>query len=257
MTTALSGFKSHGIREPLTNRIAGILDEYPDGTQIARELLQNSDDARSTVQWYLLDHHHHNLRRQNQTKSKGASGRTEELKLFHEDLNEYMGPALLAGNDSLFEEKDFLSMKNLAASEKKTDETKIGQMGIGFNSIYHMTDCPSFISGEKFMVIEPHERIFNGVNSPFSEGAVLGNFVGNNVGLDKFPNQLKVFSVLEDIDFSKPYQGTIFRFPLRSKEQAETSKLSKNAYSAEKVLQMLNKLKEEALRGILFLKHIE
>ncbi|KAG0274568.1 hypothetical protein BGZ95_009655, partial [Linnemannia exigua] len=44
------GFKSHGIREPLTTRIAGILRAYPDSTQIARELLQNSDDARATVQ---------------------------------------------------------------------------------------------------------------------------------------------------------------------------------------------------------------
>ncbi|KAF9996370.1 hypothetical protein BGZ65_008039, partial [Modicella reniformis] len=125
MDPAFLGFRSHGIREPLTNRIAGILDEYPDGTQIARELLQNSDDARSRVQWYLLDHHHHHARSQKQTKSKGASGQVGELGLFHKDLIEYMGPALLAGSDSVFEEKDFLSMKNLAASEKKTDETKI------------------------------------------------------------------------------------------------------------------------------------
>ncbi|KAG0003500.1 hypothetical protein BGZ65_001640, partial [Modicella reniformis] len=55
MTITLSGFKSHGIREPLINRIAGILDEHPDGTQIARELLQNSDDARPTVQLQTLD----------------------------------------------------------------------------------------------------------------------------------------------------------------------------------------------------------
>ncbi|KAI8346951.1 hypothetical protein B0O80DRAFT_221440 [Mortierella sp. GBAus27b] len=245
MTPTLSGFRSHGIREPLTKRIAGILDEYPDGTQIARELLQNSDDARSKFQWYLLDHRHH-FRHQ-----------VDGPKLFHENLREYMGPALLAGSDSLFEENDFKSMKNLADSEKKSDETKIGQMGIGFNSIYHMTDCPSFISGDQFMVIEPHERIFNGVNSTFTEGAVRGNFVDNTVGLELFPDQLKTFAVLEDIDFTKPYPGTIFRFPLRTNEQAQESRLSKNAYPAEKVLEMLAKLKNEALRGILFLKHIE
>jgi len=124
MARRFKNFSSHGIREPLTNRIAGILDEYPDGTQIARELLQNSDDARSKVQWYFLDHHDQRGR---------LSGDSTGLRLFHDDLAEYMGPALLAGSDSLFEEKDFLSMKNLAASEKKNDETKIGQMGIGFN----------------------------------------------------------------------------------------------------------------------------
>ncbi|KAF9349650.1 hypothetical protein BGX26_012077 [Mortierella sp. AD094] len=247
MTASLSGFKSHGIREPLTNRIAGILDEYPDGTQIARELLQNSDDARSTVQWYLLDHHSYidNAKSDN------------DLRLFHDDLKEYMGPALLAGSDSLFEERDFKSMKNLAASEKRNDETKIGQMGIGFNSIYHMTDCPSFISGDQFMVVEPHERIFNGVRSEFMEGAVRGNFTEGSQGLNIFPDQLKAFSILEDIDFTQSYPGTIFRFPLRTANQAKTSKLSSNAYSADKVLEMLLKLKNEALKAMLFLKHIE
>ncbi|KAF9980129.1 hypothetical protein BGZ75_008779 [Mortierella antarctica] len=257
MAPKLKGFGSHGIREPLTNRIAGILDEYPDGTQIARELLQNSDDARSTVQWYLLDHRNHL-----HYPSSPGQGTKNTLKLFHEDLEEYMGPALLAGNDSLFEEKDFLSMKNLAASEKRADVTKIGQMGIGFNSIYHLTDCPSFISGEQFMVIEPHERIFNGAHSEFTEGAVKGNYVEEGQGLEHFPDQLKPFAVVEDIDFSKPYPGTVFRFPLRTKAQAETSRLSPYAYPAEKaseldVLEMLLKLKQEALKGLLFLKHLE
>ncbi|KAK3820137.1 MAG: hypothetical protein J3Q66DRAFT_167318 [Benniella sp.] len=244
-------FKNRGVREPLTNRIAGILDEYPDGTQIARELLQNSDDARSKLQWYLLDHRHHIRQRQTDTDQ------VEDLKIFHPALAEYMGPALLAGSDSVFEEKDFKSMKNLAASEKKTDETKIGQMGIGFNSIYHMTDCPSFISGDQFMMVEPHERIFNGVNSKCEEGIAHGDFVEDEFGLQNFPDQLRTFSVLEDIDFSKPYPGTIFRFPLRTADQAKDSKISPKAYPAEKVMEMLEKLKDEALRGILFLKHIE
>ncbi|KAG0259647.1 hypothetical protein BG011_002498 [Mortierella polycephala] len=254
MLSTRAGFKSHGIREPLTNRIAGILDEYPDGTQIARELLQNSDDARSKVQWYLLDHRNHLNNNNNDANDRSVN---RKLQLFHDDLSEYMGPALLAGNDSLFEDKDFKSMKNLAASEKRTDASKIGQMGIGFNSIYHLTDCPSFISGDQFMVIEPHERIFNGKRSEFAEGAVRGDFVGDQVGQKEFPDQLKAFSVIEDIDFTKPYLGTIFRFPLRTKKQAQTSLLSKYAYPAEKVLEMLMKLKDEALKGLLFLKHIE
>ncbi|KAF8946486.1 hypothetical protein BGZ47_000428 [Haplosporangium gracile] len=270
MPPKLTGFTSHGIREPLTNRIAGILDEYPDGTQIARELLQNSDDARSTVQWYLLDHHDY---RNNNSQQRSIAATvpfegkqsaetlngtgSSTLRLFHDDLQEYMGPALLAGNDSVFEDKDFDSLKHLAASEKRMDESKIGQMGIGFNSIYHLTDCSSFITGDQFMVIEPHERIFNGINSKFKEGAVRGNFAEGNQGINEFPDQLRTFSVLEDIDFSKPYPGTVFRFPLRTKEQAKTSDISKYAYTADKVLEMLVKLKEEALKALLFLRHVE
>ncbi|KAG0368972.1 hypothetical protein BGX24_002601, partial [Mortierella sp. AD032] len=243
------GFKSDGIREPLTTRINGILKAYPDSTQIARELLQNSDDARSSVQWYLLDHRHH----AKLTRPNGDA----KLKLFHEDLEEYMGPALLAGNDSVFEARDFKSLKNLASSEKKDDEHKIGQMGLGFNSIYHLTDCPSFISGDQFMVIEPHERIFNGERSQFTEGAVRGSFLEDSQGMKEFPDQLKTFSVLEDIDFTVPYNGTIFRLPLRTPMQAVDNKLSRYPRTEQEVLGMLMELKDEALKALLFLKHVQ
>ncbi|RUS27865.1 hypothetical protein BC938DRAFT_482626 [Jimgerdemannia flammicorona] len=46
----MSGFESFQQREPITVRIKGILTEYPDGSQILREILQNSDDAGSTEQ---------------------------------------------------------------------------------------------------------------------------------------------------------------------------------------------------------------
>ena len=97
------------------------------------------------------------------------------------------------------------------------------------------------------MVIEPHERIFNGERSEFTEGAVRGDFVEDQVGQKEFPDQLKAFSVIEDIDFTKPYPGTIFRFPLRTKKQAQTSLLSKYAYPAEKV--MINDGKDGASLG--------
>ncbi|KAG0293199.1 hypothetical protein BGZ96_003187 [Linnemannia gamsii] len=250
------GFRSRRVREPLTTRIAGILRAYPDSTQIARELLQNSDDAGATEQWYLLDHRDH-AKHARSTASDPNSNEDARLRLFHEDLEEYMGPALLAGSDSVFREEDYSSLENLATSEKRDDKTKIGQMGIGFNSIYHLTDCPSMISGDQFMVIEPHERIFNPERSEFSENAVRGSFTEENQGMEEFPDQLKAFSVLKDIDFSKRYDGTIFRFPLRTPEQAKMSKLSKYFRTSKEVLDMLTELKDEALKALLFLKHVQ
>jgi len=85
------------------------------------------------------------------------------------------------------------------------------------------------------MMIEPHERIFNGVKTECVEGVAHGDFVEDGAGLQEFPDLLKTFAVIEDIDFSKPYPGTIFRFPLRTVDQAKDSKLSPKAYSAEKV----------------------
>ena len=42
--------------EPYTLRLRRILEEYPDGSQVLREILQNSDDAKSTEQIFILDH---------------------------------------------------------------------------------------------------------------------------------------------------------------------------------------------------------
>ena len=30
-------------------------------------------------------------------------------------------------------------------------------MGVGFNSIYHITDSPSFITGDKYVILDPHK----------------------------------------------------------------------------------------------------
>lgn len=38
--------ESFGQSEPLTNRLSSILRDYPKGTQIFKELLQNADDAK-------------------------------------------------------------------------------------------------------------------------------------------------------------------------------------------------------------------
>ncbi|CAG8611376.1 18183_t:CDS:2, partial [Racocetra fulgida] len=42
--------------EKYTTRIKNILTEYPYGSQILREILQNSDDAKSSVQIFILNH---------------------------------------------------------------------------------------------------------------------------------------------------------------------------------------------------------
>jgi len=96
-----------------------------------------------------------------------------------------------------------------------------------------MTDTPSFISGDKIVIVEPHMRIFNGI--PF-RGGVQGSFTKQGQGMKQFPGQLELFACKEKINFSKPYNGTIFRFPLRTQAQAKVSELSKSAYPVEKVI---------------------
>jgi hypothetical protein len=35
-------------------------------------------------------------------------------------------------------------------------------VGVGFNSIYHITDTPSFITGDKYVILDPHEWYYDG-----------------------------------------------------------------------------------------------
>src|ERR1044071_4192942 len=106
-------------REPYTHRLRKILEEYPDGSQVLREILQNSDDSKSTEQIFILDHNTY------------PSNKLLDpvLKNYHRTnlkLDRYQGPALLAKNNTVFEERDFQSLLKLADSEKYDQFDKIG-----------------------------------------------------------------------------------------------------------------------------------
>src|ERR1044072_5480296 len=98
--------------EPYTHRLRRILEEYPIGSQVLREILQNSDDAKSVEQVFILDHNTYQPRDLNY--------------LFDPNLVRFQGPALLARNDTIFEERDFESLLKLADSEKHDQFDKIG-----------------------------------------------------------------------------------------------------------------------------------
>jgi len=109
------------------------------------------------------------------------------------------------------------------------------------NSVYHMTDCPSFLSQDQLVILEPHAKIFNGRKTRY-RGGVKGNFVSKRRGLERYADQIKPFAALDDdLDLAVPYDGTIFRFPLRTK----ASEISPNAYSVQQVKPKKKKKKKE------------
>ena len=111
-------------REPYTHRLRKILEEYPDGSQVLREILQNSDDAKSTEQIFILDH---NTYSSNNLFEPDLVNKYERTDL---KLDRYQGPALLARNNTIFEERDFQSLLKLADSEKRDQYDKIGGKNI-------------------------------------------------------------------------------------------------------------------------------
>src|SRR3954451_15177479 len=118
MTTRRRG-KEFRPREPYTHRLRKILEEYPDGSQVLREILQNSDDAKSTEQVFILDHNTYPC-------DKLLDPHSVNYQRANLTLNRYQGPALLAKNNTIFGKEDFLSLLKLADSEKRDLFDKIG-----------------------------------------------------------------------------------------------------------------------------------
>ncbi|CAG8662479.1 8567_t:CDS:2 [Funneliformis caledonium] len=165
-------------QEPYTRRLSSILDK---GSQILREIHQNSDDTKSTEQIFMLDQ----------------------------------------------------------SSEKRDQFNKIGVMVIGFNSIYHITDSPSFFTGDKLVILDPHRWYFNG-NFQF-------NFVQKNLA-EKFPDSFAPFRIPPfSIPCDEPFQGTLFRYPLRNDT---ISDISKKTFKPKDILEIFHALEPELLYSI-------
>ncbi|KAF0529726.1 Sacsin [Gigaspora margarita] len=233
-----SPFESFHPDESYTTRIKNILTEYPDGSQILKEILQNSDDAKSTTQIFILDHNTYP---------------TE--KLCDPRLNRYQGPALLAANDTIFQPEDFKSLSCLANSEKRNKFDKIGVMGIGFNSVFHITDVSSIISGSSYVLIDPHARGY--CDLPPGQRGFKADFVKHNL-VKKYPDQFMPFSVALNNSLNEFYNGTIFRYSLRTKIDAAESEISDQIYHIDQIKEMFETFFHvDNITCLMFLKYIE
>jgi sacsin len=54
----------------------------------------------------------------------------------------------------VFSDSDIRGFKNVGEGSKRLDETSIGQFGRGSQTMFHWTDVPMIISGEKILFLE-------------------------------------------------------------------------------------------------------
>ncbi|KAI0071115.1 hypothetical protein K474DRAFT_669456 [Panus rudis PR-1116 ss-1] len=214
-----------------TAAISAILGSYPFSCGLLREILQNSDDAKATKQVFLLDHRTHRQR-----------------KLIHEQLGQAQGPALLAFNNALFNDEDWVALRSIHQSSKKTDTSKIGKYGVGFRSCYHITDTPQILSGDSLAVLDPHQYYF-------SDGGQKINICENH---DRFADQLAAFNlnaISPDFCPGTFFDGTIVRLPLR--RDASLSEISTKVLVPSEIKDLLEEFaREEIGIAMLFLAHI-
>ncbi|KAJ7161504.1 hypothetical protein C8R43DRAFT_1105134 [Mycena crocata] len=205
-------------RVDVTSIIRSILDSYPLGNGILRELLQNSDDSAATKQMFILDLRTHPCE-----------------SLVDTDLIHSQGPSLLAVNDSIFTEADWTAIRTIHNSSKTSDETKIGKFGIGVRACYHITDNPHFLSRNKLAIFDPHDR-----------------FSGDKAG------GVQIDVATEGAAYSDqlvPFENSLVQ--LRTSTQAARSTIKQTSVDSSEIRALFHDFVQKELSVVLlFLKHV-
>jgi hypothetical protein len=229
------------------------------GNQIAgavvKELLQNADDANATEFIITLDE---------RTPPK-------------ETPSEYAGltkPALLVHNNARFrlsneveEPKvdDFTALCDVASGHKHLHATAAGRFGIGFNSVYFLTDTPVIFSRRKIHVFDLYRHL------PFKDD-------GWQFSLDDYPSDSQgsggpIKSLLEwslpkvamvsdqslgllANDPNGDYTKTLFRLPLRQSAEGIRTLWSNSYPTREDRRKALLDMVVQAARTAVFLKSL-
>uniref|UniRef100_A0A8C9Z3X6 Sacsin/Nov domain-containing protein n=1 Tax=Sander lucioperca TaxID=283035 RepID=A0A8C9Z3X6_SANLU len=220
---------------PLVEFLKDILRRYPEGGQILKELIQNAEDAGATEVKFMYDETEYGVE-----------------SLWSPDMAQHQGTALYVYNDAVFTVEDWNGIQEIARSRKREDPLKVGRFGIGFNSVYHITDAPSIFSGDQIAMLDPHQTLF-GVHESGQCWNLKTDIKEITELNDQFAPYIGMFGSSEKNIKDGSFPGTLFRFPLRLKP----SQLSGNIYNKEKVLELFESFKADADTVLLFLKSVQ
>ena len=237
------GFEQVGPHESVTTRLKNILKEQKDDVGVFKELIQNADDAGATEVKFLIDW------RRNPAEQLLAPG-----------MAEAQGPALWAYNNSVFKDTDFININKLAGATKAEETEKIGRFGLGFCSVYNLTDIPSFISREYIVFFDPHTKHLENMIKDKSRPGIRLNLKTNPMATTAFRDQFQPYENIFGCKFDGGrfyYDGTLFRFPLRTKHQAGSSEISTKYYDTASFGVLIDAFQRDSANILLFLRNVK
>ena len=228
-------------REDLCTTIDDTLLRYP-VQDTWNEFLSNADDAEGTKIIWTLD--------------ECTRGPHASEHLLDKKLGPFQGPALFSWNDSIFQEKDFEGFRNIGRGAKGDEPLTTGMFGRGVLSMYHLTCIPQIVSAGFFLILDPQQCCL-----PFSRSHRKRK-VGVKMSLARIraiaPDQLSAFEGLhgfhQGLDY---YDGTIFRFPLRTDHAKTGLQSSALDMSITSVRGLFEEYLETARMSLLFLRNVD
>lgn len=242
---------SFGQSSSLLSTLRGIIRDYS-SDQLLLELLQNADDAGAKKFRVLFDKRDVYMKRNS--------------SLLSDSMINFQGPAIYQYDDAEFSPTDFDSIRKVGDGNKKHDPTKTGQFGIGFNSCYHVTDLPMFVSGKYLVLFDPHKFYLPSLSPEVSTGQFFDLTKpdpDNFLFYQKYSDQIQPFVGIFNCT-SQGYigndKGTLFRFPLRNEFVGSRSQI-KNRNGIQEMNAIEGSVISSFLRDIacklLFLRSVE
>ncbi|PAA51019.1 hypothetical protein BOX15_Mlig007813g2 [Macrostomum lignano] len=249
MAQTSDGLRLRGQSEPFTRRLKRLLDEYSDGLAVPKELLQNADDAGATEVTLLYD------------CRENSDWRGSE-SLLDPAMADCQGRALWAFNNATFSDEDFDNILQLSGATKLEKTAKVGRFGLGFNSVYNLTDVPQILSRHRMLILDPHgERRGEGyletvyASHGDRDTGVELDFQAQPSLLDRYANQFAPFAGVSGCNLQADegnFAGTLLRLPLRTEAQAAKSKICDRVYSDSEIRGLLRLAAEQADTMLLF-----
>jgi len=179
-------------------------------------------------------------------------------------------PAILVRNNRPFKLKkevaegdtdDFTAICDVASGHKRAQATAAGRFGIGFNSVYFLTDTPVLFSRREVHVFDLLHLVFKSNGWRFSLDEfpeAAGSLVGpvKNVVNWLFPKAALGTHSFESVAHSGDFKEAVVRLPLRDTTDGDQSLHPDRFRDESERDRVLHEMADQAAKAILFLKNV-